>query len=304
MARRHSMRRLPRFRRSSPAAFGGPTLKRCGTSIPARARSCTTPPSPRLFGSQTAKRNRYGNSGFGNSCLVARESRERESGNALHRNHVGRMGQPPDYLHSKRRASMRRRVNWMPASPSLIADLAVLPGDNGRTRLDETLIVVKGEFGRTTGNLTELQGRDHYAVHSALFAGGGVRGGPGAGRNHRGWAVYRGSRLVRGTPRGRGRRRRDHLFRARNRLHHCSPGRSARARLRVCSFDKRVARLPDSGSVLASGNESLRSSNSGASRYHGPQIANVNPGGPWMFTKSVRPSGENVAPANSSSLSD
>ena len=43
--------------------------------------------------------------------------------------------------------------------------------------LDETLIVVKGEFGRTVGSLTELQGRDHYFVHSALFAGGGVRGG-------------------------------------------------------------------------------------------------------------------------------
>ena len=27
------------------------------------------------------------------------------------------------------------------------------------------------------GGLTELQGRDHYFVHSALFAGGGVRGG-------------------------------------------------------------------------------------------------------------------------------
>jgi uncharacterized protein (DUF1501 family) len=60
---------------------------------------------------------------------------------------------------------------------NLIADLATMPGANGKTRLDETLIVAKGEFGRTVGFLTELQGRDHHSVHSSLFAGGGVRGG-------------------------------------------------------------------------------------------------------------------------------
>jgi uncharacterized protein (DUF1501 family) len=60
---------------------------------------------------------------------------------------------------------------------NLIGDLASLPGVDGRSLLDETLIVVKGEFGRTVGSLTARQGRDHYAVHSALFAGGGIRGG-------------------------------------------------------------------------------------------------------------------------------
>jgi uncharacterized protein (DUF1501 family) len=64
-----------------------------------------------------------------------------------------------------------------PALANLIADLAVMPAENGRTRLDETLIVMKGEFGRSVGSLTELQGRDHYGVHFALFAGGGIRGG-------------------------------------------------------------------------------------------------------------------------------
>ena len=39
------------------------------------------------------------------------------------------------------------------------------------------LIVVKGEFGRTIGNITGQNGRDHYFVHSALVAGGGIRGG-------------------------------------------------------------------------------------------------------------------------------
>jgi hypothetical protein len=34
----------------------------------------------------------------------------------------------------------------------------------------------------------------------------------------------------------------------------------------------------------------------------GPEIAKVSAGEPWMFTNSVSPSGENVAPANSSSV--
>jgi uncharacterized protein (DUF1501 family) len=60
---------------------------------------------------------------------------------------------------------------------NLIADLAITPGSDSKSKLDETLIVAKGEFGRTVGNITNQGGRDHYFVHSALFAGGGVRGG-------------------------------------------------------------------------------------------------------------------------------
>lgn len=43
--------------------------------------------------------------------------------------------------------------------------------------LDDTLIIAKGEFGRTVGNITAGLGRDHYFVHSTLMAGGGVQGG-------------------------------------------------------------------------------------------------------------------------------
>ncbi len=56
-------------------------------------------------------------------------------------------------------------------------------------QLDETLIVVAGEFGRTP-KITllpshyKLPGRDHWgAVQSVLFAGGGVRGGNVIGRS-------------------------------------------------------------------------------------------------------------------------
>ena len=42
--------------------------------------------------------------------------------------------------------------------------------------LDETLIVVMGEFGRTVGALNEQNGRDHHPQQAVLFAGAGIRG--------------------------------------------------------------------------------------------------------------------------------
>ena len=61
----------------------------------------------------------------------------------------------------------------------LITGLEAKPAKFGTgTLLDETLIVVAGEFGRTTGDLNGSAGRDHYPyAMSALFAGGGVRPG-------------------------------------------------------------------------------------------------------------------------------
>ena len=60
---------------------------------------------------------------------------------------------------------------------TLMDDLANTPGSNGRSMLDETLIIAKGEFGRTVCNITSGGGRDHYFVHSTMIAGGGVIGG-------------------------------------------------------------------------------------------------------------------------------
>jgi uncharacterized protein (DUF1501 family) len=43
--------------------------------------------------------------------------------------------------------------------------------------LEETLIVMTGEFGRTVGPLSAQNGRDHFLQHFVVFAGGGVKGG-------------------------------------------------------------------------------------------------------------------------------
>ncbi len=62
--------------------------------------------------------------------------------------------------------------------PSLDLALTALIGDlDDRGMLDETLIVVMGEFGRTP-KLNTAAGRDHWPrVFSVLMAGGGVQGG-------------------------------------------------------------------------------------------------------------------------------
>ena len=71
---------------------------------------------------------------------------------------------------------------------NLITDLAAAPGRHPtKTALDEALIVVMGEFGRTPPSvyyrrygtpLNQQGGRDHYKdAMSVAFVGGGVKGG-------------------------------------------------------------------------------------------------------------------------------
>jgi uncharacterized protein (DUF1501 family) len=60
--------------------------------------------------------------------------------------------------------------------------------------LDETLVVVTGEFGRTP-QINAGAGRDHWSgVFSAVFAGAGVRGGQviGASDAQAAWPATRG----------------------------------------------------------------------------------------------------------------
>ena len=121
------------------------------------------------------ERNRYGNSPFGNSCIVARNLVSANLGTRYIQITLGGWDHHQNIYANNGIYLPARQLDS--ALSNLIADLAAMPGDKGASRLDETLIVAKGEFGRTVGELTDLAGRDHYFVHSALFAGGGVRGG-------------------------------------------------------------------------------------------------------------------------------
>ncbi len=130
-----------------------------------------------------AVRNRYGRHVFGQSTLLAR--RMVEAGVRLvHVNWVrhdnGKGGQGYD-THGNHLALAKNDL--MPptdaAFSSLIEDL------DERGILDETLVVMMGEFGRTP-RFNDAGGRDHWPkVFPAVFAGGGVVGGQLIGKSDR-----------------------------------------------------------------------------------------------------------------------
>jgi len=122
---------------------------------------------------------RYGATDFGDSLLVAR--------NLVNANRGTRFVQVtlPGWDHhfsiyekSGGDSLYMQGGQFDPAYAALLADMSTMPGATpGKTLLDETLVVVVGEFGRTVGPLNEKKGRDHYQRNSIVFAGGGVRGG-------------------------------------------------------------------------------------------------------------------------------
>ena len=129
-------------------------------------------------------RDRYGRHMFGQSLLLAR--RLVEAGVPVVQVNMGRV-QTWD-THSGNFKSLKGRL-----LPPLDRGVAALLDDlERRGLLDETLVVVTGEFGRTprigssTGNINSRDGRDHWAaVFSAVFAGGGVQGGQVIGQSDR-----------------------------------------------------------------------------------------------------------------------
>ncbi|HYR43248.1 MAG TPA: DUF1501 domain-containing protein, partial [Terriglobia bacterium] len=128
------------------------------------------------FRFSTADQQKYGNSAFGNACVTARNVVASDLGARYIQLTLGGWDNHQNIYAAN--AGIHPSARQLDVGlANLIADLAAMPGSQGGTKLDETLIIAKGEFGRTIGNITGQQGRDHYFVHSALIAGGGVRGG-------------------------------------------------------------------------------------------------------------------------------
>src|SRR3989475_8945571 len=119
---------------------------------------------------------KYGNSAFGNACLTARNVLWADLGTRYVEITLGGWDNHTN-IYAPNRGIYPSARQLDAGLANLLADLSVIPGAGGGSKLDETLVVVKGEFGRTVGNITGAQGRDHYFVHSALIAGGGIRGG-------------------------------------------------------------------------------------------------------------------------------
>jgi hypothetical protein len=135
-----------------------------------------------LTGEDPRLRDRYGRHMYGQSLLLAR--RLVGAGVPVVQVNMGRV-QTWD-THSGNFTSLKGRL--LPPTDQGVS--ALIDDLQSRGMLDETLVVVTGEFGRTprigasTGNNNTRDGRDHWSsVFSAAFAGGGVRGGQVVGQS-------------------------------------------------------------------------------------------------------------------------
>jgi hypothetical protein len=123
---------------------------------------------------------RYASGGFGNSLIVARNLLKADLGTRFIQINIEGWDNHTEIYQAIRQSAS----NLDRGLAALLTDLSSLPGVNGGTLLDETLIVAMGEFGRTVGALNTQNGRDHYFQHFAVFAGGGVSGGKAIGQTN------------------------------------------------------------------------------------------------------------------------
>ena len=122
-----------------------------------------------------AVRNRYGRRTVGQSCLLARRLLERDVPIVT----VNQRGwDTHENLYTRLKEGYTGAKVPVGLIPTLDQGVCALMDDLAERRLlDETLIVVMGEFGRTP-KLNTRGGRDHWPrVFSVMLAGGGVAGG-------------------------------------------------------------------------------------------------------------------------------
>ena len=128
-------------------------------------------------------RDRYGRHMFGQSLLLAR--RLIEAGVPIIQANMGHMNNWDTHVDNCGQLKNRLLPPFDQGVSALLDDLTV------RGLLDETLIVMVGEFGRTprigqssVNDPAQKTGRDHWAgVFSAAFAGAGVVGGQVIGKS-------------------------------------------------------------------------------------------------------------------------
>ncbi len=125
------------------------------------------PEVEKAFRYTAAEAARYGSSGFGNACLNAAKVLGARGGTRYIQISFG---------------SWDHHTNIYTALPPMAKQLddgvsALIDDLKASGTFDETLIVIMGEFGRTTGELTATDGRDHHLQQFAVFAGAGVKGG-------------------------------------------------------------------------------------------------------------------------------
>lgn len=144
-----------------------------------------TPEVGALFGYSDEEYARYGSSAFGGSMVIAKKLLAADRGARFVQVTLGGWDHHDNIYGATGDSLFTRCAELDPALAALLDDLAAAPGvAAGKTLLDETMVVVLSEFGRTTGALNGQSGRDHYPRLSYVFAGGGVKGGRVLGRTN------------------------------------------------------------------------------------------------------------------------
>lgn len=131
-----------------------------------------TPGLNELFTFNETERARYGSTAFGESLIVARNLAAAQKGTRFIQVTLGGWDHHSDIYNRQAAQSLYVQCGQFDSAfGALMTDLTTMG------ILDETLVVVVGEFGRTVGTLNNQGGRDHYLRNSMVFAGGGTVGG-------------------------------------------------------------------------------------------------------------------------------
>jgi hypothetical protein len=151
------------------------------------------------FRYSTADSARYGSTAFGNALLTAKQVLEANMGTRYIQVTLGGWD-----MHNNIYSTAAGQTSIFSLGRTLDNALSTLLGDLKESGLlNETLVVMLGEFGRTVGPLSATAGRDHYLQQFVFFAGGGVKGGRalgvtdeiGARSREYGWSAERDVRV-------------------------------------------------------------------------------------------------------------
>jgi hypothetical protein len=156
-------------------SLGAPSAESAAWSVAAR-RLMYNDAVNQTFTSSVDERTRYGNSGFGTAMIAARNLIISDLGPRFIQVNIGGWDTHANVyttLNPANAASLGRQFDS--GLGNLIADL------RAAGRLDQTLIVAMGEFGRTVGTLNSTAGRDHFLQQAVFMAGAGIRGPVGIG---------------------------------------------------------------------------------------------------------------------------
>jgi hypothetical protein len=136
---------------------------------------------PAAFAMKKEEIDRYGANEVGLGCLLARNVIQADAGTRyIHIVHPDWDHHRDIYNHDKKSNHYIRCNEFDKALAQLLTDLSAAPSPRtpGKTLLDDTLVVVATEFGRTPGPLNGIAGRHHYNLaYLSMYAGGGTKPG-------------------------------------------------------------------------------------------------------------------------------